>query len=57
MWQPIRVNGNMPFNTGNFLARVVAFMFGSTRILDALSVNDQKSGGRAATKVLSDLAN
>jgi hypothetical protein len=42
---------------GYFLASVVAFLFGSVSVFDALRVNNQKSGVRAATMVRADLAN
>jgi hypothetical protein len=47
----------MALYAGYFLASIVAFLFGSVSAFDALRVNNQKSGVRAATMVLPDFAN
>ena len=45
MRQSIRIDGNMAFYAGDFLAGIVAFLLGGVGILNTLSVNDQKCGG------------
>jgi hypothetical protein len=57
MWQAISIDSNVPLDAGDFFAAIITFFFGSIGILDTLSINDQKSGARPATMVLSDLAN
>ena len=57
MRQTIRIHGNMALDAGYFLAGVVAFFCCCVSVLDTLGINNQKSGVRAATITLSDLAN
>jgi hypothetical protein len=57
MRQPVRIDSNMPFNAGYFLAPVVAFFASRIRVLDALGVNDAKARARRTTMVDTDLAN
>jgi hypothetical protein len=57
MRETVRVNRDMPFNTRDFLAGVVTLFRSRIRVLDGLCINNQKSGVRAATMVLSNLAN
>lgn len=55
--QPLRVDGDMPFDAGNLFARIVALLFGAVGVLYALRVNNDEAGLRVASKFDAGLAN
>ena len=57
MRQAIGIHGNVPLDAVYLLPGVIAFLLGCISVLDGLGVNNQKSGARVATMVLSGLAN
>ena len=44
MWQAECINVNMAFNTRDFLASIVAFLFGCVGILDTLGISNAETG-------------
>lgn len=42
MWQPLRVDGNVPFYAGHFFAGVIPFLLRCVGILHALCADDAK---------------
>ena len=57
MGQALRVNGDMTFDAGDLLARVIALLFGTVAVLYALRINDQEAGRAVAPLFLAGLAN
>ena len=53
----LRVHPDVTLDAGNFLARVVALLFGGVGVLYALRVSNQKTGHGVAPQFLAGLAN
>ena len=48
MWQALGIDGKVTFDARELLARVIALLEGSVRILNALRVHDQERAARVA---------
>jgi hypothetical protein len=57
MGESLRIHRNMAFDARDFFPRVVPFLLRAVRILHALRVSDQQTGGGVASKALSGRAN
>lgn len=57
MWQTLSVDRNMPLNTRDFLARIVALFSCRIGVLYALCINNAETGGPGPTIAYTDRAN
>lgn len=55
--QAVGIDADMSLDAGDELAAIKAFILRRIRVLDALRVNDEKTGCRLPSEALSDLAN
>ena len=47
--QPLRIDGDVALDAGNFFARVVALLLRAVGVLHTLRINDQEAGRAAAS--------
>jgi hypothetical protein len=55
--QSLGIYGDVPLNAGDFLAGIIAFFSCRIGVLDALRINNAKTGGLGPTTADTDRAN